>query len=123
MCPLRRADLSCQHIKLVGKRHAIAARHVEPAFANHVHKLDAGQNRLRRAKRFEAEHRLGDAFDGTMILLHDIVELFDLPDLDWDSSLRTQLVERCLVGAALFHCHRVRDFAMPHGLIEEAPGR
>lgn len=32
------------HIKLVGKRHVIAARHVETAFANHVHELDSGQD-------------------------------------------------------------------------------
>jgi hypothetical protein len=29
-------------MKLVGKRHAIAAFHDELAFANHVHELDAG---------------------------------------------------------------------------------
>ena len=87
-------DLSCQRIKLVGKRHAVAAFHHELAFANHVHEFDAGQDCLRRAKRLEAEHRPGDAFDGTMILLHDIVEVFHLPDLDRDFSLRIQLVER-----------------------------
>ena len=36
-------DLSCQGVKLVGKRYAIAARHVELAFANRVLEFDAGQ--------------------------------------------------------------------------------
>ena len=58
----------------------------------------------------------------TVILHHDIVEVFDLPDLDRDFSLRIQLVERCLVGAALVHRHRARNLAVLHGLVEEAPG-
>jgi len=42
MAPLLWTDLSCQRVKLVGKRYAIAARHVELALANHVHEFDAG---------------------------------------------------------------------------------
>jgi hypothetical protein len=57
---------------LVGKRHAIAARHDALPFANHVPELDAGQNTLRRSKRLETEHRAGDAFDGTMVLLDNV---------------------------------------------------
>jgi hypothetical protein len=45
----------------------------ELAFANQVHELDASQDRLRRPKRFEAEHRPGKAFDCAVILLHDVV--------------------------------------------------
>jgi hypothetical protein len=120
---LRWTDLSCQCIKLVSKRHAIAALHYELTFANHVHEFNAGQDWSCRAKWFKAKHRADDAFGGTVILLHDIVELFDLPNLDQDFSLRIQLVERCLVGATLVHRHRVRDITMPHGSVEEAPGR
>jgi hypothetical protein len=39
-------------MKLVGKRHAIAAVHRELAFANHVHEFDAGQDSLRRSEQF-----------------------------------------------------------------------
>ena len=42
--------------------------HHELAFANHVHEFDAGQDCLRRAKRFEAEHRPGEAFDSSVAL-------------------------------------------------------
>ena len=88
MAPLLWTDLSCERIKLLGKRHAIAAHHVELAFANHVHKFDSGQDGLRRSERFKPELWPGNAFNGTMILLDDIVEILDLPDLDRDFSLR-----------------------------------
>ena len=87
-----------------------------------MHKFDAGQNCSRRAKRFEAEHRPGKVFDGTVTLLHDIVEVFHLPDLDRDFSLRIQLVKRCHVSAALVHRHGVGNLVVPYGLVEEAPG-
>ena len=37
-------DLPCQRIKLVGKRHIIAAFQHELTFANHVHQFDASQH-------------------------------------------------------------------------------
>jgi len=40
-------DLSCQSIKLVGKRHLGAALHHELTFSNHVHQFNAGQDALR----------------------------------------------------------------------------
>jgi hypothetical protein len=76
---------------------------------------------LRRSERFKPEHRPSDAFNGTMILLDDIVEILDLPDLDRDGAFRIQLVERSFVGAALIHCHRVRDLVLQHRLVEKAP--
>ena len=33
-------------------------------------------------KRFEAQHVFGDPFDETMILFENVVEVFDLKDLD-----------------------------------------
>jgi hypothetical protein len=88
-----------------------------------VHKFDSGQNNSCCSKRLEAEHRLGDAFDGTMILLHDIVEILDLPDLDQDYSLHIQLVEPLPCCRRSYLLHRVRDLVVPHGFAEEAPSR
>jgi hypothetical protein len=58
-----------------------------------------------------------------MILLQDTVEILDLADLDQDFSLRSHLVDRCLVIAALIRCNRVRDLVVPRCLIEKAPTR
>ena len=105
---------------MVGKRHAVAALYYGLAFSNQVHEFDPYEHCLRRAKRFEAKHRLGHPFDGTMILLYDIVEVFDLSNLDWDFSMRIQLVERCLVCAAFIHRHFFRNIVVTPGLGKEA---
>jgi hypothetical protein len=73
--------LSCQRVKLVGKRHPGATLHHELAFANHMHQLNARNDGLGRSKRFETRHRPADSFDRAMILLDDIVEIFNLPDV------------------------------------------
>jgi hypothetical protein len=38
------ANLSCQRIELIGKRHLVAILDHELAFANHVHEFDASQD-------------------------------------------------------------------------------
>lgn len=45
-----------------------------------MHQLNAGNDGLGSPKRFESQHRPGDAFDGAVILLHDVVEVLDLPN-------------------------------------------
>jgi hypothetical protein len=70
--------LSCQGIKLVGKRHPGIPFHHHLTFANHVHQLDANQDIFGRLERRESEHRFSDTFDGPMILLNDVTEVFDL---------------------------------------------
>jgi hypothetical protein len=37
---------------------------------------------ISRVKGIESFHRLGDFFDKSMALLHNIIELFDLPDVN-----------------------------------------
>jgi hypothetical protein len=58
-----------------------------------VHEFNAGQDGLRRSDRFKPEHWPGDAFNSTMNLLDDIVEILDLPDLDRGGAFRIQLIE------------------------------
>jgi hypothetical protein len=84
---LRQTELPCQCVKLVGQRHAFTLQH-ELAFANHMHQFDAGQDRARRSKRFETEHRPRDTFDRAVILLDNVVEIFDLPNRDWNFTSR-----------------------------------
>jgi hypothetical protein len=117
---LRQTELSCQCVKLVRKRHALTLQH-ELAFANHMHQFDAGQDRAGRSKRLETEHRPRDAFDRAVILLDNVVEVFDLPNPDRYVAFLVQLLQRCLVGAALVHRYLVRHSVVPYGLLEEAP--
>ncbi|KRB87027.1 hypothetical protein ASE07_20710 [Noviherbaspirillum sp. Root189] len=56
--------------------------------SNHMHQLNAGDDGLGGSKRFETQHHPGDSFDRAMILLDDIVEVFNLPDRDRRYSFR-----------------------------------
>jgi hypothetical protein len=94
----------------------------ELTFANHVHQFDASQGGLRCLKRLETQHRPGERFDRAMVLLHDIVEVVDLPDRDRNFPFRIQLLKCRLVGAALVHRHRVGGIGVPHRFLEEALG-
>jgi hypothetical protein len=81
---------------LVGKRRAIAAAHRELAFA-------------------KTEHRLREAFDRAVILLDNVIGVFDLPDRDRCIPFLVQLLQRCLVGAALVHRYLVQHCFLPYG--------
>jgi hypothetical protein len=50
----------------------LAAVSSQLSFSDHVHRLATGRQDPRAAERFEAQHRSGDAFDRTMILLDDV---------------------------------------------------
>jgi hypothetical protein len=52
------------------------------AFPDHVHEFDAGKCRRGRTKGLEPQHRPYQPLDGSMILFDDVVEVFDLADLD-----------------------------------------
>ena len=67
----------------------------------------------RRSKRFEAEHWPRDAFDRAVILLDNVVEIFDLPNRDRYFAFLVQLLQRCLVGAALVHRYLVGHSVVP----------
>ena len=45
------------------------------ASADHVHDFNAGKQDFGTAKSLEAEHRPGDAFDGSVVLLDDGVQV------------------------------------------------
>ena len=50
--------------------------------ADHVGGRDAGDGRSDRVESLEAHRRAGDPLDETMVLLKEIVQIFDLSDLD-----------------------------------------
>ena len=50
---------------------------------DHVHGLDTGQQNARTTERLEAEHGAGNAFDGAMVLLHDVVQILHLAQFNW----------------------------------------
>jgi hypothetical protein len=117
-CP----ELSRQRVKLVGKRHRLAVLDRELILSDHVHELDAGQHVSGRIKGFEVEHRPGHPLDGPMVLLDDVVEIFDLTHHNWRVFAGIDGIDGRLVGAALVRGDLVGSAVLAHGLVEEAFG-
>lgn len=61
--------------------------------------------------------------DRPMVLLDDVVEVFDLTDHDLLFQAIVEIIDRRLVGAALVHCDLLGLTMQAHGLVEKAPGR
>jgi hypothetical protein len=76
-------------------------------FLDHVHHLDVTQNDGRAVEILKPEHRPGPAFDGPMVLLHDVVQVLDLTNLDGHLALGIHRVKRGQIGAALVDGHRL----------------
>src|SRR5450830_2196100 len=81
-CGSHRTDLSRQGIKLLGKRPGSSPIEHEPALADHVHELNAGEHGAGGAERLEVEHRPGYPLDGAEVLFDDVVEVLDLAHHD-----------------------------------------
>ena len=95
---------------------------MELSLANHVHELDPGQDLGGRSKGFETEHGSGDSFDGAVILLDDVVEVFDLAHHHRKLLVFDDLVNDCYIGTALVHGHFLRNLIGTHGLLEKPHG-
>jgi hypothetical protein len=91
-------------------------------FANPMHQFDGGQDRACSSTRFETEHRPRNTFAHAVILLDNVVEIFDLPNRDRHFAFLVPLRQRCLAGAALVHRYLVGHSVVPYGFLEEAPG-
>ena len=95
---------------------------MELSLPNQVHEFDTSQDVSGRSKRFKTEHRSGNAFDGTMVLLDDVIEVFDLPDDDGYFLVLDDLVNGRFVGTALIHRDFFWDGIVTHGLFKETHG-
>ena len=58
-----------------------------------------------------------------MILLDDVVEVLHLPNNDRSSAAGIDLINRCLVGAALVHGDLLGYIVGLHGFVKKAHGR
>ena len=63
-------------VELVDCRHGFAVETVPLPLAGHVHGFDSGDGDACTRKRLESAYRQGDSFDGSMVLLDDVVEVF-----------------------------------------------
>jgi hypothetical protein len=65
-------------------------------------------------------HQFDAGQDRAVILFHNVVKVFDLSNRDRYFALLVQLIQRCLVGAALVHCYLVGHSVLPYDFLEEA---
>jgi hypothetical protein len=70
-------------------------------FSDHVHDLDSRQDDAGTPEVLETHHRPDDPFDCTVVLLHDIVQVFVLSDLNGCFPFRGQRLKSGPVRAAL----------------------
>ena len=75
-------------------------------------------------ERFEAHHWLGDPFDKAVILFHDIIEIFDLPDFNdvaRSGALQDRInnLQASQVSATLVNDHLLRNAVACNSLFKE----
>jgi len=71
------------------------------ALSDHVHQFDSGEGYSGGPEGFKTEHRSSLSFDGSVILLDDVVEVFDLAHLNASPGLGVVTLDRRRVGTAL----------------------
>ena len=93
----------------------VALRHPSRlSLAERMHDLDAAQGPPRRGESLEAQHRPGAAFDESVVLLDDVVQILALAKIRTrsDESLVSDGLERDRVGGVLVHGHHARGRRM-----------
>ena len=68
-------------------------------FSNHSHGLKATDYDLRRSKRLEPQHCPAKLFDGSMVLLDDVIQIFILTNLDLSAFVVIISFDASSVGA------------------------
>ena len=71
------------------------------ALPDHVHQFAFGEGYSGGPEEFKTEYRSGLSFDGSVILLGDVVEVFDLAYLNTSLGLGVVTLDRRRVGTAL----------------------
>lgn len=94
--------------------------------ADHVSCLDPGDGRGGRMERLEARHRARDPLDEAVILLKNVVQVFDLPDLNCVASAggfqdRIDRLQTSQIGTALVDDHPIRQAVRADHPLEKPP--
>src|SRR5450756_1905413 len=110
--------LCCQGVELLCRGLSPATIFHLP-FPDHVHEFDAGEKDSGAAKILEAEHRSGSAFNGSVVLLDDVVQILDLAYDDPLSWSRIDGFESRYIRAALIDGHFLWRSIPLDGLFEE----
>ena len=97
-------DLFRQRVNL--SRPAYYTRRRQLTFPNHVQEFNVGKRHIGRLEGFEPQHWPHQPLDGPMVLLDDVVDIFDPADINNRLVFGILVFNRCDIGAALVD----RDF-------------
>ena len=81
-----------------------------------------GQGRLCRPERLEPEHGTSYPFDESMILLHNIVQVFTLTDLYAFAFIEIVLFDGGRIGSAFVDIDQAGFAVRPDGFVQESAG-
>ena len=108
--------LRSQSIKLLRRRLRRLLYGLELPLANHMHDFNARDRTPCCPERFEAEHRSHYPLYGSMILLHDIIEVFGVADNDGGLVNLVVVFDRRRVAATLIDGDFLRQSLSANGL-------
>jgi hypothetical protein len=89
------------------------------SFLDHVHEFDPDQSSLGCVKRFKPQHGPCHSLYCAMILLHDIIQIFHLPDGDVRAVLFVIALDGGFIGVTAVNRDRLWDAIAADGLLEE----
>src|SRR5262245_14021186 len=88
-------------------------------FLDHMHEFDPNQRVLGCRKRLATEHRPCDLLHASMVLLYDIVKVFDLADRDGSPVLFIVTLDGGFIGVTAVNRDRLGDTVAANRLLQE----
>ena len=87
-----------------------------------MHDFNASNRTARRPKRFETQHGMRDTFDRSMVLLHEVVEIFRVAEDDSRLVGPIVALDRCAVRTTLVDGDLPREPLVSNSLTQEGCG-
>jgi hypothetical protein len=89
---------------------------------DHVHAFYTSERALRCVKGLAPQHGAGNPFDCSVVLFHDVVEVFDLADRDRGPMLLIVTLDGGFIGVTAVNRDRLGDTMPADGLLEKPSG-
>ena len=117
------SDLRSQSIELLRWRLARILCSRQLPFANGRHDFTPRNRPAGRPQRFEAEHGMREAFDRSMVLLHEVVEIFGVANNDGRLVSLVVVQDCCGVAGTLVDRELLRQPLVANRFTQEGLGR
>ena len=116
-----RRGLGCQRIELLCGGQLLSAGCDHLALLKHVHEFDSRQRAPSAPEGLESEHGTDNALHRTMVLLHYVIQILVLTDLNRRASLLLNRFQGRRVGPALIDRNLLRKTVLAQRFAEEPP--